>query len=174
MLENFDLVSNLTEEQIQKIESICDSRTYIQGELIFRENECPNNIYFLVSGEVSLNKLEPQTGQNIQFKQMHSGQSFGEMSFMDGSPTSCSVKAESDSHIYILSKQKLISSMPDALKIINLMSTAITYQVNEYLRYLSDRYVIGLQQQIESLKDFSYFLLFILVRMHQVSAEEDG
>jgi len=174
MLENFDLVGNLTEAQIQKVESICESRTYKQGELIFQESERPNNIYFLVSGEVSLNKVEPQTGHNIQFKRMNSGQSFGEMSFMDGSPTSCSVKAESDAHIYILSKQKLISSVPDALKIITLMSTAITYQVNEYLRYLSDRYVIGLQQQIESLKDFNYFLLFILVRMHQVSAEEDG
>ena len=168
MLEKFELLTNLSAEQLQEIENICDLRAYRQGEYIIQEGEYTDDIYFLVSGKVELSKLEPNTQKNIQFKEMFPGQSFGEMSFVDGRPRSCSVKSKTESHIYVLAKHKLIEKVAGGQEIISILGATINYQVNQYLRFLSDRHIMTLQERIEELRDrnnFGYFFVALIVML---------
>ena len=168
MLERFRLLSNLTEQQRQLIESVSKEEFFRKGDRIFEEGECSHEIYFLISGKVDLYKIEPETHHDLKFKQMFPGQSFGEMSFVDNSPRSCSVVAAEDSKAYILDKENLLKRSPEAIEVVNALTLATTRQVNSYLRYLSDRHVEKLQEQIEDLQertDFGYFLVFLLVLM---------
>ena len=168
MLKQFSLLSNLTEKQQEDIEKICEKRLYHQGEIIFQEKEQSDEIYFIVSGKVYLSKIEPETQNDIKFKEMSAQESFGEMSFIDGSPRSCTITAAEDSTLYILNKQKLLDNVLEAQKIINKMATTITHQVNSYLRYLSDNHIATLQAQINELKErtnFGYFFIFLLIIM---------
>ena len=163
MLERFELLKSLNEKQLNAIEKICEQRNYAQGEALFHEGEGGDEIYFLTSGTVGLYKREENTSNNLKFKEMFAGQSFGEMSFADGSPRSCSIAAESnDVQAYILSKQKLIDSLPDASLILNTLNATINNQVSDYLRYLSDQYIGSLQEKIDILQEQNKFGIFFV------------
>ncbi|MGB0561670.1 MAG: cyclic nucleotide-binding domain-containing protein [Spirulinaceae cyanobacterium] len=166
MLRNFLLLSELGEEQRQEIEEIATRKFYRKGDVIFNEGDLTDEIYFILSGVVDLFKIEPDTQNNIKFKAMFPGESFGEMSFVDGSPRSCSVIAAEESELYVLDREQLLGQTPMAHEIINKLTLMTTRQVNSYLRYLSDRHAAELQSQINSLKernDFGNFFIFLLI-----------
>ena len=168
MLENFSLLSNLTKTQLTAVEKICELKDYQSGDFLIREGENTSDIYFLSSGNVDLFKRDPETQNDIKFKEMSSGQSFGEMSFIDGLPSSCSVKASSDTRVYVLSKQSLLDKVPDAKDIISVLSASINYQVNEYLRDLNDCYVDTLQHKINILEEKKSLLISFLSSLYSL------
>jgi len=157
MLENFQLLANLNDRQRQVVEDVCFLRSYEEGEYIIKEGESTTDIYFLISGKVELYKIEPNTQNNIK-----SGQSFGEMSFVDGSPRSSSVKAATPVAVYVLSKQALLDRVSDPQETINILAATIIHQVNDYLRSLSDRHIMAIQKQIDELKERNRFGVFFV------------
>jgi len=67
-----------------------------------------------------------------------------------------------------LPKQKLLEQVADGREIISILGAAINYQVNEYLRYLSDRHIVAMQKRIEELRDrnnFGYFFVSLIVML---------
>jgi CRP-like cAMP-binding protein len=162
MLQKFKLLENFSESQLEQLENICKKIIYKPKKFLFHEEEERDEIYFLISGTVGLYKIDPNTQNHLKFKEMSAGQSLGEMSFIDESPRSCSVKAETEVIAYILSKQRLIDTIPEYQQILNQLYLNINYQVNENLRSLSDRHIMTLQKQIEELEERNrsgYFLL---------------
>lgn len=167
MLEKFEILENLTQTQIKSIEAICDFRSFQQGETIFCEGDTTDEIFFLMSGQIDLYKLEPHTQNHVKFKEMNTGKSFGEMSFFDGSPRSCTIKSGApNTSLLVLSKQKLLDTVSDGADIVNDISKTITHQVNDLLRGLSDQHIGVLQAQIDELKKrnrFAHFLFSLLL-----------
>ncbi|MEA5472106.1 cyclic nucleotide-binding domain-containing protein [Spirulina sp. 06S082] len=165
MIEEFTLLENLSQSQLEQLESTCRKRNYKPEQFLFFEGEKQDEIYFLISGIVGLYKIDQNTQQQLKFKEMSAGQSLGEMAFVDESPRSCSVKAETEVTAYILSKQRVIDTIPEHQKILNILYLTITKQVNDHLRSLSDRHVMTLQKQIEELEERnrSGYFLFLLV-----------
>ena len=174
MLENFEILENLTETQIKSLEAICDFRSFQQGETIFREGDTTDELFFLMTGQIDLYKLEPETKNNVKFKEMTAGKSFGEMSFFDDSPRSCAIKSGApNTSVLVLSKQKLFDTLSDGGDIVNEITKKITHQVNDLLRGLSNKHIGVLQRQIDELKErnrfahflFSLFLCLLLVTL---------
>ncbi|MGK7926844.1 MAG: cyclic nucleotide-binding domain-containing protein [Spirulina sp.] len=162
MLENFSLLENLSPKMIAEIEESCEIKTYKLGESLIREGDETTEIYFLISGQVALYKIEPKTGNNLKFKEQSVGDSFGEMSFIDDSPRSCSVEAMEDTEVYVLFKDRLLKKAADAGEIINCFNQNVARQVNDRLRYLSDRYIVSLQKQIHRLEERNYYGSFFI------------
>ncbi|MGK7926843.1 MAG: cyclic nucleotide-binding domain-containing protein [Spirulina sp.] len=165
MLEQFNLLENFSQSQLEQLENLCEKQTYQPEEFLFQEEEEQDEIYFLISGTVGLYKIDPNTKKNLKFKEMEAEQSLGEMSFIDDAPRSCSVKAETEVIAYRLSKQRVIDTIPNYQEILNIFNQTINRQVNEHLRSLSDRHVMTLQKRIEELEErnrLSHFL-FLLV-----------
>ncbi|MBC6478268.1 MAG: cyclic nucleotide-binding domain-containing protein [Hormoscilla sp. GM7CHS1pb] len=162
MLENFKLLANLNDRQRQEVEKVCLLRSYEEGEYIIKEGESTTDIYFLISGKVEIYKIEPNTQNNLKFKEMSSGESFGEMSFVDGSPRSSSVKAATPIAVYVLSKQALLDRVSDPQETLNILGATIIHQVNDYLRSLSDRHIMAIQKQIDELKERNRFGVFFV------------
>lgn len=166
MLEKFLLLINLTEKELTEIENACEIKTYEPGEFLIREGEFTAEIFFLVSGTVNLYKMEPNTGKQVKFKEMSAGESFGEMSFIDGSPRSCSIAAASPTQAYVLSREGLLEKGEDSRETMEKLQSTILYQVNNYLRYLTDRHIVSLQKEIDGLKKQKNFgFLFVAILM---------
>ncbi len=163
MLQGFELLTGLSDSQLNQVDRICQSRTYPQGETFFCEGDMTDDIYFLKLGKVGLYKIEPGSRQPIRFRTMEAGESFGEMSFADGSPRSCSIKAETECEVYVLSKQLLLDNTPTASAIIQTLTISINRQVSNYLRYLNEEYISVLQMQIDELEERNRFGAFLLV-----------
>ncbi len=165
MLRKFALLENLDSSQLEQLGNICDRRIYQPQEFLFLEEEKEDIIYFLVSGTVGLYRSDSVTHKSLKFKEMSSGESLGEMSFVDSSPRSCSVKAETEVVALLLSRQKLIDNIPQHQDILNIFNETINYQINEHLRTLTDHHILALQQQIEDLKErekLSHFLFLLI------------
>ncbi|MBP0000113.1 MAG: cyclic nucleotide-binding domain-containing protein [Cyanobacteria bacterium SID2] len=164
MLEKFTILRNLNEKQIVEIEKFCEVRAYNPGDSICREGEVSDELYFLISGQVNLYKIEENTQNNLKFKEMSEGESFGEMSFVDGSPRSCSIEAATpNTKVGVLPKQKFIDGAPDAFEIMSSIGGAITQQVSDHLRTLSDRHIGTLQKQINELQERNHFASFLFL-----------
>lgn len=166
MLEKFLLLINLTEAELKEIENACEIKTYEPEEILIREGEFTAEIFFLVSGSVDLYKMEPSTGKNVNFKEMPAGESFGEMSFIDGSPRSCSIAAASPTKAYVLSRERLLDRGEKGREIIEKLQSTTLLQVNNYLRYLTDRHIVSLQKEIDGLKKQKNFgFVFVCILM---------
>ena len=152
MFKTFQLLKGLSAQHIEAIEQSCTIRRYTSGEFLVHEGDLTSDIYFLTAGDVLLSKAMPETNSHVDFKEMSAGQTFGEMAFMDGSPRSCSVKAIGEVEAYCLSKQALLERADEADDIVEQLQIMIQYQVNEYLRHLSDRHTATLYKRIQELE----------------------
>ncbi|MDJ1181911.1 cyclic nucleotide-binding domain-containing protein [Roseofilum casamattae] len=162
MLEKFALLENFSPTLLEQVEQACDRRTYARGEQILREGDCDGDIYFLLEGTVDIYKLEESTQKNLKFNQLTAGESFGEISFIDGSPRSASVQALTSCELYVLSKQKLVDGAPNCFQILNILSSRITEDIGDRLRFLTGQHASTLQKQIQFLQERNYFgIIFI-------------
>lgn len=98
--ENLELVEKLKTvsvlhsfggKDINKLLSFSNVKKYSAGEIIIEEGSYDNWIYFLVAGNVSILK----NGEEIDTLK-RTGDIFGEMCVIDGSPRSASIKAIDD------------------------------------------------------------------------------
>ncbi|NEQ85967.1 MAG: cyclic nucleotide-binding domain-containing protein [Moorea sp. SIO2I5] len=171
MLEKFEILGYLNEDQLKEVERIGEIKKYSQEELIVKEGEYSSEIYFILSGTVDLLKVETRTNTNIKFGEILAGETFGEMSFFDEGPRTCSVIAQPNTEVYILSRTQLLENVDDAQEIIKIIDEAITYDVSKRLRYWTTQYIANLQEQIDQLKERNNFgLLFVILLMMSLIA----
>jgi extracellular factor (EF) 3-hydroxypalmitic acid methyl ester biosynthesis protein len=75
-------------------------RRYAPGEAILREREYSRAIYVLMSGRVAVQK--DHLGLGVVVDELRPGAVFGEVSYLDGSPTSAAVVAREQANVLIL------------------------------------------------------------------------
>jgi len=114
LLKFFDLeeeVENLLVERMQE-------RSYHKGDVIVREGEAGNSIYFVASGSLMVLKNN-NDGQQVVISKMISGDFFGEMSLLSNKPRSATVIAIEDSLLFEIERKRsfifLISSTPNLM-----------------------------------------------------------
>lgn len=75
---------------------------YMKGDIIFREGDVPHNMYFISKGHVDV--IREETGEI--FATLSSGSFFGEMSLIDDSLRTATIRAASICDLYTLSKER--------------------------------------------------------------------
>ena len=84
------------------------------GEIIFKEGEKGDYVCFVVNGSLDVIK-KSETGKDIVISTLSKGRSIGEMSVIDDSPRSATVKARTKSTLVTLSQEKLNIILPPDL-----------------------------------------------------------
>lgn len=85
----------------------CHQRTYAAKQLIIKEGELSNDLYYIISGSVTV-IIEDHKGNEIVLAYLNSGEFFGEIGlFGDAHQRSAFVRAKSKSDIAIISYEKL-------------------------------------------------------------------
>ena len=87
-LREVPTLSFFEEKDLQGILKLSKMKKYDKGDIIIKEGEYDNWIYFLILGRVAIQKL----GRTIRVLKRR-GDIFGEMGIIDGSPRSASVVA---------------------------------------------------------------------------------
>lgn len=78
-LEEFDLLSQLKEAQLEELSSWVKDLNFQKGEMIYLPGEPSESVYFLKQGKVKLSYLGP-SGKEFTVSIMDEGEPFGEMS----------------------------------------------------------------------------------------------
>jgi len=111
--------------------------SFAAGETIVRQGDAPDNIYFLVLGEVTVT-VGDLSGEPKRVSTLSPGMVFGEMSAIDRRPRSADVRADCDVTCYVLPLPEfdLLGKSDPKLKAILLEN--ILRHVSEMLRRLND------------------------------------
>jgi CRP/FNR family transcriptional regulator/CRP/FNR family cyclic AMP-dependent transcriptional regulator len=111
-LTKVPLFSKLNEEQLNKVAEICQKRTIRAGTVLFREKEQGNTFYIVYSGSAKI-YTTGATGEEKILSVFHAGESFGELSLLDGKPRSASAQTLEDSVMITLVGSHFLSLLKD-------------------------------------------------------------
>ncbi|MGM0568083.1 MAG: Crp/Fnr family transcriptional regulator [Elusimicrobiota bacterium] len=105
ILKNIPLFAEMTEDDLLKIKSIMNEKTYKKGESIFFETDCGDFFYVVLEGKVKIYEVSFQ-GQIKAFDFLKEGDFFGEMSLIDNMPRSANALAKEKTRLLGIDREK--------------------------------------------------------------------
>jgi len=106
-VRNVPLFSRLNEAQLQAVAAICTRKTYKPNVVLFSEKELGSVFYMVYSGSVKVYTTS-QGGEEKILSIFKSGESFGELSLIDGKPRSASAQTLEESVLVTLMGQHFL------------------------------------------------------------------
>lgn len=95
----------LTESEEQEILEACTRLECSSGSTLLRKGEDGGDLYIVESGAFMV--YEDGAGEEFVLAMLNPGDVFGELSFLDGSPRSASVRAQSDGTLLRLERSAI-------------------------------------------------------------------
>jgi glutaminase len=102
-LAKHDLLENLSPEQIEVLAGAMERRVYRTRELVVRRGDPANELFLLVSGELSV-LTDTHDGHLHRLSTIAAGMAFGEPSIVEGSTRTAFVRADVPSVCWVLSR----------------------------------------------------------------------
>ncbi len=94
-----EAVRYLTDEERVRLLARAESRTYAPDECILSEGEPHAAIYILIQGAARVEKVSGD--RTVVIDRIGTGEAFGEMSLLDGSPTNSTVIADEPVEVFV-------------------------------------------------------------------------
>lgn len=91
-LQNIDILSDLSAEDIARLDDRCSWRVVGKQEVIIDRQSDSRDVYFVVSGRVRIVNYS-LSGREVTFDDLLTGDHFGELSALDSQPRSANVLA---------------------------------------------------------------------------------
>lgn len=95
---------DLTADDLRALESFVEHRFYRAGELIVREGDAGDTVFFLVSGRAEVRRVDAK-GKPEAIHLLEHDAVFGEMAFLNQAPRSAGIVALEDTHVVALSRE---------------------------------------------------------------------
>jgi len=99
--KDFALCQDFTPKEIIEIEALLKARNYRTGDVVLQVGDPSTELFFLKRGKVSV-IVENKEGQRHRVVTYSPGMAFGEVAFLDRSPRSASVQADTDIECVVL------------------------------------------------------------------------
>ena len=96
LLRNTELFVGLSEEEFDKLASICQKRTYQQGEVITTQGEAGDALFLILEGFAEVILPTPGDAEDQVIVHLGSGQVIGEMALIDRGTRSATVRANTN------------------------------------------------------------------------------
>lgn len=110
MVAKVPIFSGLSAHEVASVTSVLESHRYLEGSAIMRSGEPADSMYFIMSGEVSVDLPDGKTVT------LGSGDHFGEMALLEDRPRRSSATAKSNSQLLQLDKDefhRLLAKHPE-------------------------------------------------------------
>jgi CRP-like cAMP-binding protein len=104
-LEQVDLFGGLTGGMLAKVAEMCRPQTFEADSVIIERGSPPENFYLVRTGTAKiLTAPEDKAKEYVEATviTLGKGQSFGEMGLIDSGPRSATVKAATDTELYVI------------------------------------------------------------------------
>ncbi len=147
-LHQIDLFKELSVSELQLLVPFIHTKKFNKGDLIIREGDIGEEIYFIKSGEAEVIKEEKESNQVHLLALLKSGEWAGEMSFFENLKRSASVRASSPTEVLVVQLRELeLSANHEAVytKIIHHLAKGISQR----LRYTENSLILSLKEKIK-------------------------
>jgi len=118
-MQSLDIFKDLTPKQLQTIEKYMHPIELKKSDIVFKEGEPGDKIYFILSGGVSVIAKLSQNGRVRRLATFGEGVFFGAMAILEQQPRSATVRADSDTELlymtvddfqHLVKKESLLAS----------------------------------------------------------------
>ena len=129
------MFGGLSDIELMIIHDYLDERTYDKGTCILKQGEPNNTVYFIVEGEVSIQKhpLDKEDQERV-ITTLRAGDSFGEMELIDIQSCAASAICLTDVTIISLSNQNLYKLSTTNLKTYTMLILNLARDISRRLR----------------------------------------
>ena len=102
-IKSVSLFACLSDEELSELERIIIKKRFSKNEMILLEEDTSNYMYFIYSGKVKAVQIS-EDGREQILAIHKKGESFGEMSLLDGKTSPATVIAMEDADVGLISK----------------------------------------------------------------------
>jgi CRP/FNR family transcriptional regulator, cyclic AMP receptor protein len=136
LLKKVVIFQGLTDEELEKFAAISVEQSYPPEDIIIEEATVGRALFIIERGTVSISKVENETETEIT--KLVAGETFGEMSLIEGNKTSARVKAYNDVDCLLITKDDLFKLMDKDVQISAKVYKNFTRMLSERLRITSE------------------------------------
>ncbi|MBW1897886.1 MAG: cyclic nucleotide-binding domain-containing protein [Deltaproteobacteria bacterium] len=136
---NMPIFDRINAEEIKVVARHMNTIELGPDEILFRESDKGNYVFFIREGELDVLKKSEASGADVILATLGKGQSIGEMSIIDDSPRSATIRAISHTVLYILSKSAFDLILSKHPKIGIKLLKGISFLLSSNLRDTSKR-----------------------------------
>lgn len=133
-LQLVDILSNLTSEELAKIQAMFTEKDYSAGETILLHGDSSSSVFFLAKGAVRSTTYS-SSGKEICFQHLTQGEMFGELSAIDGLPRTTSIIAQTDCILGVMEAKQLWKLMEEYPSIM----AGVLKRLSALVRFLCSR-----------------------------------
>jgi len=108
MLRKIPIFKGLSPSRVKSIFGLCMHKSYKLGSQVCRSNSPSDEIYILISGQLSI-----VTGAGIRVATIFPVTTVGEMGVITGEPRSATVEASKQSNIFVVKKRAFVGMLSD-------------------------------------------------------------
>jgi CRP-like cAMP-binding protein len=101
LLAGAGLFADVPREVLERIASVVSERTFRKGQFVFQQGDPGDSCYLIVAGSVKV-LTTTADGAEVIHCTLRAGDSFGELSFLDGLDRSAAVETLEDSRLLVL------------------------------------------------------------------------
>jgi len=152
-LESLQLTTGFSAEELTFIEEYALTRRFKRGEFVIREEDQNSDLYIVRLGAVELLRETERSDEPLVIGVIGEGETIGELSFLDDSPRSASVRATENTEVVIIPKSVFDEESARAKDVLGKLHHNIALLGSKRLRTTSREFVKSLQKQIELLED---------------------
>ncbi|MBF0464302.1 MAG: Crp/Fnr family transcriptional regulator [Nitrospirae bacterium] len=140
IFEKFDIFNGLDETEKKLITGLFKRTSFKQDEEIYKEGEDGGTLYFLTNGKVRICKMSTE-GDILPYAVVKAGETFGLMSFVDGSKHSAIALADKDCEVVKVDKRDVEELMEHDPKMAAKVYKVIAIHLSEIIRSMNNQYM---------------------------------
>lgn len=142
LLCNTSIFSGLTKNHLKNILPFAQKLQFPADSFILTEGSPADGMFIIAQGRVEVLKMNSETKQYHQLSELSTGQVFGEISVIDQSPRSASIRAKEDTIVLKISIANIdLIAEIDSL-IYTVLLKNLVMDLSQRLRYLNELLVL--------------------------------
>jgi signal transduction histidine kinase len=136
LLESNKLFSDLGPADLERLRKVTRELTYAPNQIIFKEGDAGNGVYFVKDGIVQIQALVGHGDLKV-LSRIPPGELFGEMAVLDNQPRSASAMAEEATTVYFIGRAELDELLDKTPR----LAAVFVREVSRRLRQFTRQYV---------------------------------
>jgi len=88
-----DVLSFFTDEQLRRVTSVIDRKTYNKGQTVMFQGEVTNNFFVVKKGKVMVVAKVGKEKERVELAELKAGDFFGEMSLLESTAATATIKS---------------------------------------------------------------------------------
>lgn len=106
-LSSLELFAELAGDELARVAPLVRTRRVKAGQLVVNHFDETREVYFVLEGSVRV-RIFSERGRPITFRELNAGDSFGELSAIDGKPRSADVAALTDAEVAMVTADQFL------------------------------------------------------------------